>query len=305
MPLISVILSTYREPASYLRAAVDSILSQTLTDFECLIVIDDPDNTEAVALLADYARRDDRIVLLPNAKNIGLVASLNRALQIAQGDYIARMDADDITHPARFAEQLAYLRREQLDLTGALTWRIDEHGTPLSAPPSHHDTPTVVMSALRIAPCVAHPTWFARREVFTALNGYRSIPRCEDYDFLLRALHRGFRIGNCPRPLLYYRIVQNGISRSALLKQHVASRYLASQYHRIDEVSEHEVRQKTAHISEKQNARYHRAEQLFYTALSAYGWKRGRYLLSSLVASRYQPRRFYDMWRLHRLRGGN
>lgn len=304
MPLVSVILSTYREPAPYLRAAVDSILSQTLTDFEFLIVIDDPDNTAVVDLLTDYAQQDDRIVLLPNAKNLGLVPSLNRALQIAQGDYIARMDADDISLPTRFAKQLAYLRHERLDLVGALTWRIDEHGTPLTAPPSHHDTPTVVMSALRIAPCVAHPTWFVRRDVFRTLNGYRPIPRCEDYDFLLRALHHGFRIGNCPQPLLLYRLVQTGISRSALLNQHVASRYLASQYHRLDDVTEQEVRRQTADVSDVQNTRYHRAEQLLYSALSTHGWKRGRYLLSSLFASRYQMRRFYDMWRLHRLRGG-
>jgi len=303
MPLISVILSTYRESESYLRASVESILSQTVTDFEFLIVLDDPHNTAATRLLTAYAQNDRRITLLPNEKNCGLVASLNRALSVARGEFIARMDADDIACPTRFEEQLRYLHRESLDITGSLTTRIDEDGHPLGTS-THTDSPSVVMAALRVAPCVPHPTWFVRREVYTALRGYRAIPRCEDYDFLLRALHHGFRIGVCPAPLLYYRIVSHGISRSALLQQHLTSRYLASQYARIDDITEDEIRQQVAHVSATQNARYQRAEQLLYAARSAHGWKRAHHLLRSLFTSRYQLRRVYDIQRLHRLRQG-
>ncbi len=304
MPLISVIMSTYRENESVLRESIDSILSQTVTDFEFLIVSDDPDNTNLLHLLTDYTRRDHRITLLRNDTNCGLVASLNRALETVRGEYVARMDADDIAEPTRFEKQLAYLHRENLDLTGSSVIRINEHGTPLTPPPNHTDAPHTVMSILRIAPCVPHPTWLAKTAVYTALSGYRDMPRCEDYDFLLRALRRGFRIGICPAPLLRYRIASHGISRSALLEQHYASRYLAREFPRIEQVTPAELHRITTPITAERNARYRQAEALFYTALTHRGWRRTGYLLASLAVSRDQPRRFYDMWRIHRTRQG-
>ena len=152
------------------------------------------------------------------------------------------------------------------------------------------------MGALRVAPCVPHPTWLVRRDVYVTLHGYRDIPRCEDYDLLLRALRHGYRIGVCPETLLRYRLVQSSISRSALLAQHLTSRYLAEQY--PNEATPDAVRRITAQVTDAQNARYRRAEQLLYKAIRQRGIRRGGYLLASLVASRYQPRRFYDLWRV-------
>lgn len=305
MSLISVVMSTYREPEKYIRPAVESILSQTLADFEFLIVLDAPDNTAMQELLAEYAARDSRIRLLKNEKNIGLVGSLNRALGEATGEFVARMDADDIAEPDRLEKELAYLRENDLDFVAAVTRRIDEDGNPIAGSAAPQYSPAAVMASLRVSPCLPHPTWLLKREVYEALGGYRGMERCEDYDFALRALKRGYRIGVCPAVLLNYRIVSSGISRTALLKQHLASRYLAANFDRLEQVTMQEIREKKlARVSDAEAERYRRAEQLFFKALTyrRNPLKLGAYLIASLFTSRHQVTRFSDMYRLRKAR---
>lgn len=105
--LISVIMTNYNTPEAYLREAIDSILRQTYANFE-FIIIDDCSTDDSVNVLRSY--RDERIILLQNEENLGLTKSLNRALAIAKGEFIARMDSDDISEPSRFEMQTAYLR---------------------------------------------------------------------------------------------------------------------------------------------------------------------------------------------------
>lgn len=105
MPKISVIMPAYNAER-YIREAIDSILRQTWSDFE-LIIIDDGSTDSTAAIIAEYT--DNRIRFCPNAQNMGVAATLNRGLELACGAYIARMDADDISLPERFAKQAAYL----------------------------------------------------------------------------------------------------------------------------------------------------------------------------------------------------
>ena len=95
--MISVIMSVYNERLEWLQAAVNSILNQTYSDFEYIIIIDNPDlNEDAVSFLKEIARADSRVHLHFNEKNMGLMKSLNVGIQISKGNYIARMDADDV-----------------------------------------------------------------------------------------------------------------------------------------------------------------------------------------------------------------
>ena len=107
VPAISVIMSVYSEPIEWIKQAIDSILNQTFTGFEFIIVNDNPSRTENRNLLSAYA--DERIHLISNSENVGLTKSLNFALALAKGKYIARMDADDISLPSRFLKQFEYL----------------------------------------------------------------------------------------------------------------------------------------------------------------------------------------------------
>ena len=239
---ISVIMSTYKEPIEYIHHSVQSVLAQTMKDFEYIIVLDCPENQEIAQVITEYQSKDDRIVLLRNEKNLGLTASLNRALQVAKGEYIARMDADDFAYPDRLEKELAYLRENQLDLVGALMHRMNEAGELIQGMETRHYPPQVIMKSLRIDDCIPHPTWLGKREIFESLNGYRMMDRSEDYDFLLRALKKGYRLGLCDAYLLNYRISTGGISQSGLLKQWLSARYLCENFDRLEQIEMSEIK---------------------------------------------------------------
>ena len=106
MPKVSVLLSIYKEPVEKIAPAVESILQQTFRDFEFLIAIDNPENTQAITYIENLARNDNRISLFVNEKNMGLGASLNRLIEAANGAYCARMDTEDISLPTRLEKQI-------------------------------------------------------------------------------------------------------------------------------------------------------------------------------------------------------
>ena len=124
--LISVIMSTYNEPEDWIRKSIESILGQTLQKLEFLIVCDNPNNKELINLLEEYKNKDSRIKLILNDENIGLTKSLNKALNITVGTFIARMDSDDIAASDRLEKQLKYLKDNNLDLVGSGVVCIDE-----------------------------------------------------------------------------------------------------------------------------------------------------------------------------------
>ena len=109
IPSISVVMSIYNEPEEWLRESIESILNQTFTDFEFIIINDNPERQLNDALLNEYQKKDSRIVIIKNEENIGLTKSLNKGLEIAKGEYIARMDGDDISLKDRFDKQYNYL----------------------------------------------------------------------------------------------------------------------------------------------------------------------------------------------------
>ena len=194
--LVSVIMSTYNESEDYIRASVGSILQQTLKELELIIVIDNPENEQAVKTVSAFAESDGRVVVLRNEKNLGLVRSLNKAIAAAKGEVLARMDADDISLPQRLERQLAFMKREGADIVGAVTQYIDANGKATEG--SHrYRTEEQLLKALQFENGLCHPTWMVRREVYEQLGGYRDIDSCEDYDFILRALEKGFRIQIC------------------------------------------------------------------------------------------------------------
>lgn len=228
--MISVLMSSYKEEVTELKLAVESILNQSYKDLEFIIIIDNPDNKIHKAILSEYAKKDRRIRLFINDRNIGLVASLNKALSLAKGDYIARMDADDISVSTRLEKQLKYLTENDYDLIGGITQMINEDGTLLY---SIQKIPTdffKIKKSLKYGQCIAHPTWFGKRELFCTLGGYRDIPLCEDYDFTLRAVLQGYKISNINEIVLKYRMTANSISRSKLFYQYLYMYYVSNEY---------------------------------------------------------------------------
>lgn len=228
--MISVIMSTYKEDERLLRESIESILNQTYRDFEYIIILDYPDNDVHKSVIEEYALKDDRIHFYINEKNMGLTDSLNRGLSLCHGEYIARMDADDISLPDRLERQMKYLEKNHYDLIGGITEMINENGSLLYSIKSVPTDPKKINKALRYSQCIAHPTWLGKKEVFEKNAGYRHMPLCEDYDFTLRAVLNGFVISNLNEAVLKYRMTSNSISRSNLFEQYLYMSYITNEY---------------------------------------------------------------------------
>lgn len=262
--MISVIMSTYKEDEKLLRESIESILNQTYKDFEYIIILDYPDNDVHKSVIEEYASKDHRIQFYINEKNIGLTDSLNRGLSLCHGEYIARMDADDISLPDRLERQMEYLEKNHYDLIGGITEMINENGTLLYSIKSVPTDPKKINKALRYSQCIAHPTWLGRKEVFEKNAGYRHMPLCEDYDFTLRAVLNGFVISNLNEPVLKYRMTSNSISRSNLFEQYLYMSYITNEYKNkrvasVDKAYAY-VQQ---HLNEKDSNKYLKANVIF------------------------------------------
>lgn len=262
--MISVIMSTYKEDERLLRESIESILNQTYKDFEYIIILDYPDNDVHKRVIEEYALKDDRIHFYVNEKNMGLTDSLNRGLSLCHGEYIARMDADDISLPDRLERQMEYLEKNHYDLIGGITEMINENGTLLYSIKSVPTDPKKINKALRYSQCIAHPTWLGRKEVFEKNAGYRHMPLCEDYDFTLRAVLNGFLISNLNEAVLKYRMTSNSISRSNLFEQYLYMSYITNEYknNRIASVDK-AYAYVQQHLNETDSDKYLKANVIF------------------------------------------
>lgn len=228
LELVSVLMSTYKEPLEWIELSLNSVINQTYRNIECIIIVDDPSNWELIELLKRYKEKYNFIKLIINEENLGLVRSLNNGLIYCNGQYIARMDADDISHPNRLQEEVAYLKKFDLDVVGCQFESFcDDYINDSRKGPS---TSFITNKILRVANCVGHPTWLLKKSVYDSLGGYREINSCEDYDFLLRAAMKGCKIGIVNKPLLRYRHSMQSISSKNKIQQIVISDLLRKNY---------------------------------------------------------------------------
>lgn len=175
-----------------LERAIESIIAQTYPYFEFLIC-DDGSNQEVLALIQNYADKDGRIRYIRHMTNCGLAKSLNDCLELAKGEYIARMDADDISKANRFEKQIMFLEKHhEYGLVGCCSELVDENGVwgirhmPLEPKNENFLWGSPFM----------HPTIMVRRDVYEKLGGYRVAKetyRLEDYDFFMRVYQMGFK----------------------------------------------------------------------------------------------------------------
>lgn len=203
---VAVIMSVYKEPVSVLSLAVESILSQTFKRIKLIIVVDDPKNIEAIDFLKEKAKKDNRIEVFLNDKNMGLPYCLNRGIDLASGSkYIARMDADDISVPDRLKKQYDFLEKHQeIDLIGCGVYFIDENERIVGKRNVTLLDEKSFRKAMGLVNIMSHPTFFGRTEIFEKYK-YRNLRYAQDYDFVCRVLEGGSRVINLGEYLLYYR----------------------------------------------------------------------------------------------------
>ncbi len=191
MPKVSVVMSVYNREKTVARA-IDSILAQTFQDFE-FIICDDGSSDSSAKILEAYSKRDSRIVVVRNESNLGLPASLNRCLSVAQGEYVARMDDDDYSYPTRFQKQVDFLdNHPECALLGTGRRTVDEEG--VWGIFNAEGEPSVVEIYMRHP--FTHPTVMMRRNVLLEVDGYtdsRWTRNVEDYDLWCKIYEKGYK----------------------------------------------------------------------------------------------------------------
>jgi len=220
--LISVLMPVYNAE-KYIQAAVESILNQTFTNFE-FIIINDGSSDGTLALLEGYAEQDKRIRLI-SRENKGLVATLNEGLKLAKTPLIARMDADDIAMPNRFKEQVAFLKLN-LDVVcvGGTAIIIDELGQELTLLQVPETDDEIQQLLLEGHTSVFHPAVMYRSENVQQVGGYREdfFP-AEDLDLWLRLGEVG-AFYNLQEAVIKYRFLSSSVSGRMVKQQYEAAK---------------------------------------------------------------------------------
>lgn len=223
-PVISVAMPVYNGE-KYLAAAIDSILAQTYTDFE-LIIIDDGSTDNSLQVLKEYQRHDARIRLIAR-QNKNLVTTLNDIISLARGKWIARMDQDDIALPLRFERQLDSLEKTGADLCGS--W-VRFFGTADKRIIKYPQSDEAIKMALLFGSPFAHPTVMMRNELVKNLHYDKAWEKCEDYDLWERAARADWIMSNVPEVLLLYRQHAAQISSITATPQQEHAQTIRSRY---------------------------------------------------------------------------
>lgn len=227
-PRVSVVMSVYNG-LPYLHEAVESILAQTFTDFE-FVIIDDGSTDGSGEVLDEYAAHDERVRVL-HQENRGLITSLNRGLEEARGTYIARMDADDISHSERFEKQIeAFKEIDDVVMVSSAFEFMTEAGASRSITDRSEDADLVEWFLLFYNYVGGHSQVMFRRDA--AIQAGRYNPQdlhVEDYGLWYRLLQRG-RFVCLPDVLLRYRFHAESVSRQNASEQTHHLQQMAQQH---------------------------------------------------------------------------
>ena len=223
-PLISVLLPVYNGE-KYLAEAIDSILSQTFTDFE-LIMIDDGSTDGSLQILRKYEQRDFRIQIIAR-ENRGLVTTLNDSLDLACGTWVARMDQDDIALPHRFERQLEWLESTDADICGSWVRRF---GTSDKRVVKLRQSDEAIKMEMLFCSPFAHPTVMMRTALLKLLRYDKAWEKAEDYDLWERAAEARWKMANVPEVLLLYRVHAAQISTKAANLQQLQTQKIRRRY---------------------------------------------------------------------------
>ena len=208
MPKISVIMSVYNG-GKYLKQAINSVLNQTYRNLE-YIIIDDGSTDNSLQILKEFKAKDQRILVI-SRENKGLIPSLNEGVKLAQGEYIARIDADDVSLPERFEKQLKWIEERSLVICGTWADGVDSLGVKvqdMNYPP----VDKIRFFVLRHNPFI-HSSVVFRKDVFEKVGGYKSFFRhIEDYELWTRIVFK-YKTGNIPEKLLLYRFHDGQITK--------------------------------------------------------------------------------------------
>ncbi len=215
IPKISVVMSVYNGE-KYLAEAIESILNQTYTNFE-FIIVNDGSKDGSLEMIQKYMKKDERIVFI-DRENKGLPYSLNEGISIAKGEYIARMDADDISLPSRFEKQIKYMEENKLDVCGTFMEQFKTDSLYKNFI-KHPTTNENIRFTLSFFSCLVHPTVMLKKEVFDKAQYDENCKQAQDYQLWVDCAKEDFVFGNIPEILLNYRIHEGQVTISKAKNQ--------------------------------------------------------------------------------------
>lgn len=214
---------------SYLESSINSILAQTHNNFE-FIIINDGSTDSSLNIIKSF---NDRRIKLINQKNSGISKAINKGISISKGDYIARMDSDDISLKNRLSHQVFFLEKNNLDAIGSNVIYIDKHSKEFSRSFVIKDPLKISKKLYASKAAIFHPTFFIKSEVIKNVGLYNTnltnLP--EDLHLYLKLLNNGFKIGNTKKILLKYRILDKSLSTKLIthhLTKHETDKLLLS-----------------------------------------------------------------------------
>lgn len=215
MAKVSVLMAVYNEQETVIRQSIESILNQTYTDFEFVIIGDNPCNNALNLIVREYALLDKRVVFHINSENIGLTKSLNKGIKLCNGNYIARMDADDIAFSTRLEKQVAFMESHPyvhvLNTAIKKFYHDDLDNNFFMTVPYDNES---IVERLLVSNLLFHPTIMIRKSFIDEFHiSYNEMfRRSQDYALWLDLASHGAIFASLQEPLLYYRASENQIS---------------------------------------------------------------------------------------------
>lgn len=295
--MVSVVTCVYNESLLVLKKTVDSILNQTYTNIEFIIVVDNPEYFEAIELLKSRGETDGRITLVINEKNMGIPRSLNTGISKANGEYIARLDADDAAFPERIEIQLQAMKNNGYDLCASNVIRINEDDEVIENSDFRLTEDKKIKNILKYYTPLVHSSVMYKKSVWKAVGGYTPFYFCtQDYDFYLKLIRGGFTFGFIRQPLTYFRIRKSSVSFRKQPKQaflHTVTRFANLRGKNFDE-------KYYISINDGTNPDYVKFEKAFGCYLlsrSEKSWfKRKRHLANALFSSKNMRSYWWCFW---------
>lgn len=227
MPTISVIMSVFNEPIAWIKQSIDSILYQTFSNFEFIIINDNPEGKEQLAMLHEYAQKDHRIKVIENTENKGLTKSLNVGIACAKGKYLARMDADDISLPNRFMIQYEYMEHHpEIDICGSwakLFGNVPPVAYTINKLPIEPEN--IKLYSLFYNPMI-HPSMFIRTKSFALPLYNEHFIKAQDYVLVGESLIQGKKLANIPQVLMKYRVTQKSGKKAYVSQQNNSANFI-------------------------------------------------------------------------------
>ena len=228
-PDISVIMSVYNGE-TYLEEAIESVRNQTFKNWE-LIVINDCSKDSTAQILADFALKDERIKVHTNEVNLRLPTSLNKAIALSCGKYIARMDADDICLPDRLEKQFEFMEENKDVALSSCRFMTVKNGVYMSGGAGGRCDSAALRAMLLVANPILHPGVIAKSEVLKKYKYDTTLTCTEDLELWTRMVMENQKIEILPQCLLIYRLHDKQITSTTLERQHTEVLKIQQKYY--------------------------------------------------------------------------